>query len=214
MNVASTASKKQEQIFSRHHPSPRYTELLALYRQMHAEGVPAQNIAAEEMYSGISLLPHLPLIREMVRQSGARTLLDYGSGKGLQYRMKDFALRNGERAKDIASYLGVQNVVCYDPAVPAFDTFPEGKFGGVICTDVLEHCPEQDLPWILEEMFAAADKFVFANIASYPAGKTLPNGENAHCTVQPEEWWTNMIAPVAARYPNLLYHFDVSTTYS
>ena len=42
---------------------------------------------------------------------------------------------------------------------------PTGQFDGVISTDVLEHCPEPDLPWILDEMFGAARKFIFANIA-------------------------------------------------
>jgi hypothetical protein len=54
----------------------------------------------------------------------------------------------------------------------------------VISTDVLEHCPGKvNVPWIVDEMFGYATRFVFANVAVIPAGKRLPNGENAHCTI-------------------------------
>jgi hypothetical protein len=65
-----------------------------------------------------------------------------------------------------------------------FSALPEGRFDGVVCTDVLEHCPEEDLPWIVGELFGYARLFVFANVACYPAAKKLPNGENAHCTIR------------------------------
>jgi hypothetical protein len=62
-------------------------------------------------------------------------------------------------------------------------------------------------------MCGAARKFVFANIASYPAAKILPNGENAHCTIRPVEWWSQIIAPIAARHPGLVTRFEVSKGY-
>jgi hypothetical protein len=68
----------------------------------------------------------------------------------------------------------------------------------VICTDVLEHCPEEDLPWIVGELFGYARLFVFANVACYPAMKTLPNGENAHCTIRPVEFWREIFQNAAA----------------
>lgn len=66
----------------------------------------------------------------------------------------------------------------------------------MICTDVLEHCPEEDIPWIVDELFAFARKFVYANIACFPARKQLPSGGNAHCTVKPvkEQVSTTVIA--------------------
>lgn len=199
--------------YSRNNPSPRYRELTALYAQAHAGGLPDQNIKAQDLFNGVSILPQLPKIRLLCQKLGARTLLDYGCGKGLQYRAKNIKLRTGEIIPDVRSYLGVETIACYDPGVPEFQKFPEATFDGVISTDVLEHCPEPDLPWILEEMFGAATKFVFANIAAYPAGKRLPNGENAHCTVRPQEWWNEIIAPIAARHPGVFARFEVSTGY-
>jgi 2-polyprenyl-3-methyl-5-hydroxy-6-metoxy-1,4-benzoquinol methylase len=199
--------------YSRSNPSPRYRELTALYAQMHVGGLPDQNIQAKDLFAGSSIIPQLPKIKLLVEKLGVKTLLDYGCGKGLQYRAQNLKLRSGEIIASVKSYLGVERIACYDPGVAEFQTFPEGKFDGVISTDVLEHCPEPDLPWILEEMFGAARLFVFANIASYPAGKTLPNGENAHCTVRPQEWWNEVIAPIAARHPGVFARFEVSRGY-
>jgi hypothetical protein len=58
-------------------------------------------------------------------------------------------------------------------------------------------------------MFSAARRFVYANVASYPAQKRLPNGENAHATQQPAEWWDILLRGCAARHPNVIYRFKI-----
>ena len=65
------------------------------------------------------------------------------------------------------------------------------------------------MPWIVEEMFSAARKFVYANVASYPAHKRLPNGENAHATQQPAEWWDVLLRSCASRHPGVTYRFKI-----
>ena len=92
-------------------------------------------------------------------------------------------------------YWGIDYVHCYDPSYAKYSTLPLGPFDGVICTDVLEHCPEDDLPWIVTEIFAYAENFVYANVACYPAMKRFPTGENAHCTVRAPEWWARPLPP-------------------
>lgn len=61
---------------------------------------------------------------------------------------------------------------CYDPGPAAFSELPTGRFHGVFCTDVVEHCPEEKLPWVGYSGFAR--RFVFASIACFPAAKRLP----------------------------------------
>lgn len=199
--------------YSRQNPSPRYRELVALYQQMHVEGIPHRGIPASRLYDGISLVPHLPKIKMLVAQTKSTSLLDYGAGKGLVYRMRDIKLRTGERISTVRDYLGIGRIVCYDPAVKELMELPKERFDGVVSTDVLEHCPQEDIPWIIEELFALARKFVFANIACYPASKKLPNGENAHCTIRPSAWWNEIITPIAARYPDVVNRFEISTSF-
>lgn len=192
--------------YSRISPSPRYRELLVQYQDLHRHGERRMNLPAEKTYNGTSLPRHAARIKELVDAHGARTLLDYGSGKGQQYQPLEVRLSDGRQFASIPEFWGVA-VTCYDPAYEPFRQLPSGTFDGVVSTDVLEHCPEDDIGWILEEMFGYARKFVFANVACYPAMKHLPNGENAHCTVRPKAWWQEHLERVSQRFPQVRYDF-------
>ncbi len=196
--------------YSRGNPSPRYRELLSLYERMHREGNTGQAKSPHDTYTGGSLRPHLPAIRALARRTGTKSMLDYGSGKGMLYKQRNLVLPSGEIIPSVAEYLGVEKIVCFDPGVPEYSSFPLEKFDGVVSTDVLEHCPEEDIPWIVDEIFGAAKKFVFANVASYPAMKTLPNGENAHCTQRSPAWWSKLLGEISARHPGVIYQFEIT----
>ena len=73
----------------------------------------------------------------------------------------------------------------------------------MICTDVLEHITEEDIPWVLDKLFRHARHFVYAVAACYPAKKLLPDGQNAHCTLQPPEWWREQLEGAARRNPGI-----------
>jgi hypothetical protein len=197
--------------FSRDNPSPRYKQLLGYYREMHEHGAVAQNIPAEETFDGRSLLGHATIIRDLIRSLSAHTILDYGSGKGRQYDAMSIDNKDGESYPDIPTFWGIESVTCYDPGYKRFSILPQGTFDGVISTDVLEHIPKEDVPWVLDEIFGYARIFVYLNVACYPAKKILPNGENAHCTVEPPEWWIALFEEQVKRTPGLKYFsvFDV-----
>lgn len=186
--------------FSRSNPSPRYRELSELYRRMHLEGERFLNIPPEKTFPGESLPPQAGRIKRLIARTGATNVLDYGSGKGQQYDLRNIRFADGAAAESIQDYWEVDFVQCFDPSYPPHSAVPTGQFDGVVCTDVLEHCPEEDVPWIVEELFGFATRFVFASVACYPARKRLPNGENAHCTVKPAAWWEEFIAAAAARH--------------
>lgn len=195
--------------YSRENPSPRYLELQQLYRAMHEKGEIFLGISPEQTFPGGSLLPQAGNIKRLIERCGARTILDYGSGKGKQYELRPFRDASGAVWPDIMEFWGIDEVVCYDPCYVPYSRLPNGKFDGAISTDVLEHCPEADVSWIVDEIFGYANKFVFADVACYPARKRLPNGENAHCTVLPAEWWNDLMHSVAAKYPGLVWEVRV-----
>jgi hypothetical protein len=66
----------------------------------------------------------------------------------------------------------------------------------VVCTDVLEHIEPEHLDAVLRHVCSLAKKAVFLQIATRPAKKCLPDGRNAHLTVQSAEWW---LAKIPAR---------------
>ena len=197
--------------YTRSNPSARYQELQSMYRQLHEHGEKHLGMPSEKTFNGLSLLPQLSRIKSLIERTHAHTILDYGSGKGQQYEQSPIRIGNGVEIESVVDFWDVDSVHCYDPAYLPYSTLPQSRFDGVISTDVLEHCPEQDVPWIVEEIFSFAERFVFANIACYPARKHLPNGENAHCTIRPSDWWEGLLREVAGRHSGVEWQIWVQT---
>jgi len=192
--------------FSRQEPSPRYAELSHQYKLMHTEAAREQT----DTFAGIeTFMRVVPVARRWLKQFDLNTMLDYGGGQGMQYQVENLKDRAGERFANIADYLGMKSIDVYDAGRPETEQFLSQKYDAVICTDVLEHCDRQDLPWIVRELFSSAHKAVFATIATYPAVKHLPNGENAHCTLESSEWWSTVFADAAKDYPTINYGYLV-----
>lgn len=188
-------------LFTEEIPSQGYRKLIEMYRTMHQEGSPDVGRPPEMTFTGKSLAEHVGPIAEMIRASGTKTVLDYGSGKA-----KFYAPYPGEatesRFKSMREW-GDTKVTCYDPGYEPFSGAIDPAYDSVICTDVLEHITEEDIPWVLDKLFTHARHFVYAVAVCYPARKFLPDGRNAHCTVQPSEWWLEQLEGAARRNPGI-----------
>lgn len=138
-----------------------------------------------KVFEGRSILPYAFHVKELVLKYKSKSLLDFGCGKGRQYT-----------EMHVHAWWDIQPAL-YDPAVPKYATLPAGKFDGVICTDVMEHVPESAVDATLEQIFGFARQWVFFTICTRPANRILPNGQNAHCTIQPREWWMDKINALA-----------------
>lgn len=198
-------------MYSRQNPSPRYRALIEQYRELHRHGEKRIGLEPENTFPGEKLLPQAARIKRLIERTGARTILDYGCGKGNQYRLNPAEIPGAGNWPSVKSFWGVETIRGYDPCYEPFSQLPEGNFDGVICTDVLEHCPEDDIPWIVDELFGYARRFVFANVACYPARKHLPNGENAHCTIRDPAWWRALLQNVSRRHPGILWEVWVQS---
>ena len=187
--------------YSRENPSRRYVELLGYYREMHEKGAEDQNIPPEKTFDGQSLPKHAGTIGSIIATYNSKTILDYGSGKGAQYEPMNIKTPDGRKFSDIKTFWSVDTITCFDPGYQPFNRLPKGQFDGVVSTDVLEHCPREDIPWLLNEIFGFAKQFVYLNIACYPARKTLPNGENAHCTLEAPRVWIQLVGQSVRRFP-------------
>jgi hypothetical protein len=150
------------------------------YKQYHKEHT--------EYGNGGGLKFYLQHIIDLVQDTKAETLLDYGCGKAEGYLHH----KHHKNWGDIMPSL-------YDPAIPEYEVLPDGNFDGVISFDVLEHIPKEQIPETFQTIFSKAKKFVFLGIATAPAKAILPNGENAHCTVEPIGWWETMVEKYAPK---------------
>jgi hypothetical protein len=138
-------------------------------------------------FPGYSLEAYVRSIAQLVEAHAPDRLLDYGSGKGYQY----LARRYHDAWGGLLPH-------CYDIGVQQLSAKPEGQFGGVICTDVLEHIEEPDLAGLIDELvgYAAAGGFVFLGISCRPTRKRLPKSEgggDVHRTIKPPSWWVGLI---------------------
>lgn len=123
---------------------------------------------------GISSIGNYHYFLPLIREIAPKTIIDFGCG---QSRLPDA----------IAETLGIP-VTRFDPAIPAYASRPNRLFDLLINVDVLEHIPEQELDAVIADI-AALGRNALIVIDTVPAETILPNGQNAHVTVHPSEWW-------------------------
>lgn len=166
--------------------------LIGLYREMHDQD--------PTHFPGRSLIPMAHHVATLIRKTGSRSLLDYGCGQGTQYSVDQVHLWFGAMP-----YL-------YDPGVTRFATKPSAgsKFDGVICSDVLEHIPQDAVRETLDEIFGYAEKFAFFSICCRLAKRTLPDGTNTHVTIKPPEWWGHMLKHYRTLYPGVIVKWEIT----
>jgi len=151
-------------------------ELVPLYRELAENG---------DNFRGLSLLQYAAPIQELIERKGAQTLLDYGSGRGEAYSSLYL----------IQDLWGVQHPHLYDPALAEICIRPEHSFDAVLCSDVLEHIPENELEDAIAYMMDHSRLFIWASICCRPAKKCFADGiTNLHVTLQPLSWWRDLFA--------------------
>ena len=171
-------------------PSTEYIKNLEYYKKMHVDGYKLSNgkiRTSDEAYNGKSTLIFAKLIKEIISKNKINNMLDYGCGKGFFY--KNPSNQNGLQIESLENYWGI-NIDLYDPCFEENSNLDENKyFDLLICIDVLEHIPTEDIYWVLEKLLTKAKKYLFINVACHPAIALLPNGKNAHVNIQPPKWW-------------------------
>ena len=115
-------------------------------------------------WAGYDVVKYQQKIKDLVVRYRATTILDYGCGKGLQYK-EPLPYASKDNWQTFDEYLGV-TVYKYDPCVPEHSTLPPvgTKFDGVICTQVLNSIPDDDMPWVRDLLEGYATKFCFVGL--------------------------------------------------
>lgn len=108
-----------------------------------------------------------------------KSFLDFGCGEG----------NLGNLFEKYNNYI----IYKYDPAIEKYSYLKENlKVDLVANCDVMEHIPEDEIDNIFLKI-SKISKNVFFNIHLDKAEKILSNGENAHCTIKPKNWWQKKI---------------------
>lgn len=178
--------------YSQENPSEEYKTLLAWAKEYQR---------THKTFTGLRVLQSFAVIKRLCTQYQAKTLLDWGCGKGQQYDIKDFETPNHGIVPSLKEGWGVDSIYPYDPAWEPYELLPPAgtRFDGVITTDALEYIPNSDMPWVLDQIFRYADKFVFMHTHTNMSTKKRPTGmDRPDRTI---EWWLDQIQEAVCRHP-------------
>ena len=148
-----------------------HDDLIEQYRQLHATRPYGRS---SEFQLGF-------VQRHLHRLPRLETIADYGCGQS--------------RFVDWLAKLNDARALRYDPAIAEHATRLDGPVDLVLCTDVMEHIPEEAVERTLADIRRLSPAAYF-NISLRPARARLPNGANAHCTVRPKDWWEDRLHPL------------------
>lgn len=152
-------------------------------------------------FGGMTLAKYADPVLSLLKFHGGNTVLDYGSGKGQSW----------ERHLGLKKFRETLPVILYDPGVPELSEKPKEKFDAVLCFDVVEHVPEDELDELIHEIFGYAERVVIATFCQRGSRKKLPStGEDVHITQRPRLYWEERfhMANIAKSQPVPWYLFE------
>ena len=194
-------------LFNREQPSGRFQRLVSGSAELH-DRAPVVERKDTANFPGKVLSRHLGAIGELITQTQAQSILDYGAGKATLYQTPAGRAPT-DPSKVMPSWGDKVRVTVYDPGYQPYANLPDARFGGVVSTDVLEHISEEDIPWVLQEIFSRAESFVYVSVACYPAKKSLATGENAHVCIKSPDWWEDQFRSAARRFPDVFWTLSI-----
>ena len=181
--------------------SEYYYEVIEKYKLFHENGYKKDNIVTpgESTFLGYSLTKWILKIKEIIKINKCDSLLDFGCGKGFLYKNK-FKI-NDQEYRNLLDCWKLDDVYLYDPGVKEFSVYPVRKFDGLICTDVIEHIPENDILQFIDNLFKLSNKFIFVVIATIPATKFFDDGNNIHLCLKTKQEWEKIFLEFKTKYP-------------
>jgi mitochondrial fission protein ELM1 len=84
-------------------------------------------------------------------------------------------------------------------ALDAFDDVSTARADGVVCVSGLESVPEDDVPWLLDEMFRAAERFVLVSLDCSRLRASRPADAFASCLYSDPIRWPAYLAMASRR---------------
>ena len=133
-------------------------------------------------------------LRALIAGSGARTLLDFalvGAGEESPSRVEPSVTR-------------------YDLASPPPPEELPARFDGVVCAEVLEYLPDDDVPWVVDGLFERAEMFVYAVVGNDSRTAALTDGSQLPSQPRPGSWWCEVFEAASQRRPEVYWALELA----
>tara|TARA_E500000178_G_C16855123_1_gene676987 strand:+ start:148 stop:726 length:579 start_codon:yes stop_codon:yes gene_type:complete len=179
--------------------SDKYFEIINKYKDFHENGI--GDMPASKTFEGTSLAKWIVIIKKFLIKYNCKSIIDFGCGKAIGYTtVLDI---EDESYKGLADFWNCQDIVLYDPAVEIYKKYPSNKADCVICVDVLEHIPPNDLLSFIDDLFRLSKKLLFICVATIPATKFFEDGSNIHLSIKSENQWIELFNDFKIKYPSI-----------
>jgi hypothetical protein len=140
------------------------TRLINKYKKLH-----------KQKPYGVSSPQYKPELEHIIEKYSISSCLDFGCGQST-----------------LLDELNVNEKYWYDPAIIGKDFLIDKSVDLIICTDVLEHIPENEIENTLT-LIGDRGKMVYFQIALFQHGGRFDDGSPLHITVKPREWWREQL---------------------
>ena len=156
LDLERSADAAGYQLFDAAHPSAHYRALQQRFRRFASPGdsVDWADGATER-----------PAIHELLQRAQARTVLEFG-----------FASALAERGDDREGPACAGTVQRRDPGHPPWEERAEQSFDALLARRALEYFPDEDLPWLVEKLFALSKRVLHVEVDDSATLKPLPDG--------------------------------------
>jgi len=130
-----------------------------------------------------------------------------------QIRQADASTHTPEElpAKEHLSAPEQKTVSWYDLVLLSETGGSEKPIADVVSTEVLDCLPDEDIPWVLDELFRSARREVVVSVTT--ARQTSVSGRGIHLChrPRPESWWAAQLEAASCRHPGRHWRLSVRT---
>ena len=192
VNLEHSANQGGFLLFTRYHPSSLFTEFAKMAANLqHLSPLPSPFQDIETLHN----------LEEAVRTLQASTLL-YCHFGGIFERLPEHV------GSAVLSRLAMTTFdMCYQDPGP----ISHRQFDIVLCPGGLPLIPDEDIPWVIEEMFHKANRMVYVLIDSTNRDQIFPAGIHQSAVNRDFYWWVSQLQEVSARYPAIHWKFVFHT---
>lgn len=185
-----SANEAGYQVFSAEHPSQDFVELC---RRLRDTDVTVAREIGDRAASVIS------------RQSGLVRLLDeYSVRTVLDCRIAAVAGDSSLQLPEAVAS-GIERIDTLDPTQAAAVTAE--KDDAVVCMEMLEYVPDEDIPWLLKQLFSRARYLLYCEVDETPSACSDPGRVSRR--KRTAAWWQYALELVARHFPSIRWRLCV-----